>query len=330
MNTNQNFYGRAEEEIKLRREINTEKLNLREREIEKTIPEYKAILREMARTGQRLSEIILSGEDVKYKIERLQRENMSAQENIKALLLAHKYSDDYLNEIYTCEKCRDTGIYQNRRCSCFKEIVKRLASEELNSSAPFKLCSFEMFDINMYPDRTDTDTGVNIRSKMARNFTFCKEYAENFHVPNIGAGVLMLGKTGLGKTFLSLAIAKTVISKGYSVIYGSAPDLLRKIEKEHFGREAEADTAGLLQEADLLIFDDLGTEFESQFYAKAFNSLLNSRINAGLPLIINTNLNENELKKRYGDGITSRLLTMDCLRFMGDDIRVAKKYGINM
>jgi DNA replication protein DnaC len=319
------YYRKAEEEIKRRREINTEKLNLREREIEKAIPEYRDIRREMAKTGGKLSAIILSGKDVEKQLEKLQRENLAAQETIKSLLLQHRFAADYLNDIFTCEKCHDSGVYQSRRCSCFKEIVKRLAVEELNKAAPMKLCSFEMFDVNFYPDRMHTDTGINIRSKMARNFTFCKDYADNFHLPY--GGILMLGKTGLGKTFLSLAIAKTVISKGYSVIYGSAPDLLRKIEKEHFGREADEDSAGVLQGADLLIFDDLGAEFESQFYVSAFYNLINSRVNAGLPTIINTNLDRNQLKARYGDRVMSRTYTMEWLPFFGDDIREIKALG---
>jgi DNA replication protein DnaC len=327
MKSNQEFYAKAEEEIKRRRGINTEKLNLREREVETAIPEYREIRREMARTGQRLSEIILNGEDVPRRLERLQRENLSAQNAIGTLLAQHRYAPDYLAEIYTCGKCRDTGVYQNRRCSCFKEIVKRLAAEELNESAPIKLCSFDMFDLSLYPSRTDTDAGVNIRSKMERNFAFCKNYAENFLLPC--DGILMLGKTGLGKTFLSLAIAKMVISKGYSVIYGSAPDLLRKIVKEDFSWDDENRTIELLKEADLLVFDDLGAEYDSKPNAPAFCDLINCRINKGLPTIISTNLTESELKKRYEDRVISRLLTMECLKFMGDDIRVARKFGIN-
>ncbi|MCL2694028.1 MAG: ATP-binding protein [Oscillospiraceae bacterium] len=327
MSRNLKFYVQAEEEIRRRRDINTEKLNLRKQEVEKVIPEYKEIRRELAKTGEKLCGIIAGGESEagKEKLERLQRENLRAQETIKALLAQYRFAPDYLAEICTCKKCRDSGVFQNRRCSCFKEIVKRLAGEELNSSAPMKLCSFDMFDINLYPDRLDTDTGVNIRSKMERNFKYCKDFAEGFHLPV--EGILMLGKTGLGKTYLSLAIAGAVITKGFGVIYGSAPDLLRRIEKEHFGREDDSNTAELLQSADLLVFDDLGAEFESQFYISAFYNLLNSRMNAGLPLIINTNLNEKELNKRYGDRITSRLLNMECLKFMGDDIRVSKKYG---
>ena len=328
MSLNPKFYAKAEEEIKRRLEVNAEKMNLRRHEVETAIPQYKAIQREMAKTGAKLYEIIMNGGNASERISRLQRDNLAAQDTVKAILIQNRYDPDYLTEIYTCPKCRDTGVYQNRRCSCFKEIVKRLASEELNAASPIKLCGFDTFDLSLYPDCTDTDSGANIKSKMTRNFKFCKDYAENFHLPY--EGILMQGKTGLGKTHLSLAIAKSVIAKGYGVIYGSAPDLLRKIEKEHFGKDAETNTAELLQGADLLIFDDLGAEFESQFYVSAFYNLLNSRINAGLPTVVNTNFELAGLKKRYGDRIMSRLLTMECLVFCGDDIRVGKKYGINL
>ncbi|MDR2532785.1 MAG: ATP-binding protein [Oscillospiraceae bacterium] len=328
MGLNQRFYSQAEEEISRRREINTEKLNLRKREIETAIPEYKAIKREMAKTGEKLYGIILSGDRPHEKLERLQRENLAAQEAVKALLIGYKYAPDYLSEIYSCQKCRDTGVYQNRRCSCFREIVKRLSAEELNAASPIKLSSFDTFNTVFYPDRTDTDSGKNIRSMMERNKNFCKEYAENFHLPC--EGIIMQGKTGLGKTHLSLAVARTVISKGYSVIYGSAPDLLRKIGNERFKSDSEADTMGLIQIADLLIFDDLGAEIENQYYVSDFYNLLNSRINAGLPTVISTNLDRAQLKKRYDDRIMSRFTTMEWLIFCGEDIRLNKKYGISL
>ena len=325
---NKNFYASAEEEIKRRREINAEKLNLRRREVETAVPEYKVLSREIAKTGKKLLNIILSGEDASKQLEKLERDSISAQEMIKSLLVQNKYSSDYLDEIYSCKKCRDTGVYQERRCSCFKEIVKKLASRELNASAPIKLSNFESFDINFYPDRTDTDTGVQIRGKMARNFTFCKDYAENFRLPC--EGILMQGNTGLGKTHLSLAIAKSVIEKGFSVIYGSAPDFFRKLDKERYKNDGESDTAGRLAEADLLVFDDLGAEAENQYYTADFTNILNSRIIAGLPTIVNTNLELPQLKKRYGDRVVSRLLTMEYLVFVGEDIRVAKKYGLSI
>jgi DNA replication protein DnaC len=321
MNLNAKFYSRAGEEIKRRSEVNKEKLNYRKREIESKIPQYKAIRQEMTKTGAKIFEIIMSGESEETRTEkltRLQKENLNAQETIKVLLVNNGFEPDYLAEIYTCRKCGDTGVYQNRRCVCFKEIAKRLAAEELNATSPIKLCDFSTFDLGVYADSFTID-------KMTRNLNYCKTYAENFHLPC--DGIFMQGATGLGKTHLSLAIAKTVISKGYSVIYGSAQKLIGAIVKENFGRESEVDSEELLSKADLLIIDDLGTEVENRYYVSVFYNLLNTRLNAGLPTVINTNCELAQLKKQYGDAIISRILTMECLPFFGEDIRVSRKHG---
>jgi DNA replication protein DnaC len=321
MNLNARFYSKASEEIKRRSEVNSEKLSFRKREIEAKIPQYKAIRWEMAKTGAKIYDIIYSGEDEAVraeKLERLTKENLNAQETIKALLVQNGFAPDYLTEIYSCKKCRDTGVYQNRRCSCFKEIAKRLAAEELNAASPIKLCGFDTFDLSFYVDSFTID-------KMSRNLSFCKQYAEDFHLPC--EGIFMQGATGLGKTHLSLAIAKTVIAKGYSVIYGSAQKLLGQIVKENFGRESEVDTEELLNKTDLLIIDDLGTEVDNKFYISVLYNLINSRIGAGLPTVINTNCEVAQLKKQYGDAVVSRILTMECLPFFGNDIRVSRKHG---
>ena len=116
------------------------------------------------------------------------------------------------------------------------------------------------------------------------------------------------------------------MEKGYSVIYGSAPDLLRRIEKEHFGNAADdTDTLELLTTTDLLVLDDLGAEFESKFYVSAFYNIINDRMNRSLPTVISTNLDLAEMEKRYGERISSRISTMKMLMFVGSDVRFLKK-----
>ena len=135
----------------------------------------------------------------------------------------------------------------------------------------------------------------------------------------------MLGKTGLGKTHLSLAITKEVIIKGYSAAYDSIVNFLREIEKEHFGR-SDKDTLSLLLDVDLLVLDDLGSEFDSAFYSSTVYNIINSRLNKGLPTVISTNLSPQEMQKKYDDRIISRLFAMyDYLKFSGSDIRQQKK-----
>ena len=196
---------------------------------------------------------------------------------------------------------------------------------DLNSSSAMNLCSFDTFDLNFYPETVEGTSGVSIRRIMENNYLFCEKYAREFRLPQ--PGILMNGGTGLGKTHLSLAVGKEVIEKGYSVIYGSAPDLLRKVEREHFRSGEETDTAQLLYECDLLIIDDLGAEFESKFNDSVIYNLLNIRMNTGKPVIASTNFQTSELQKRYGDRIASRLFTMEILTFYGNDIRLMKKYA---
>ncbi|MDR1753832.1 MAG: ATP-binding protein [Eubacterium sp.] len=322
MGFNKSFYIKAEAEIKARKAANNNIIISRQKEISKKFPDYVSLREELAGTGGELISI-LGAQDVAAQIKKLSEKNLGIQARIETLLLENGYPRDYLNPIHTCLKCKDSGIYEGIRCDCFLDIVKRFAANELNQSSPIKLSSFDVFDLRLYPDEKDNETGRNIRKGMAGIFEYCKQFADDFHLPC--NGILMRGNTGLGKTHLSLAIAGEVLKKGYSVIYGSAPDLFRRIEKEHFNSQIESDTLGLLQNTELLVLDDLGSEFDSQFYVSTLYNLLNFRMNRGLAVIVSTNLDLKSLQKRYNDRVVSRLLTLEGLDFFGRDIRIYNK-----
>ena len=326
MSYRQKYYIMAEKELERRRDSNKRLQQERIAEVEERIPEIRQLRGKLASDGTKIARLVFSGEsNVKEKIAEIAADNLKTQNRITELLLENGYRGTYLSPVYSCEKCSDTGIYENMRCSCFMDDVKRFECEDINALSPMQLSSFDTFDLNFYPDETDERTERNIRRIMRGNLDYCKKFAEDFHLPY--SSILMRGKTGLGKTHLSLAIANEVIKKGYSVIYSSAPDILRKIEKEHFGGRFETDTAGLVLETDLLILDDLGAEFESKFNTSTLYNILNSRMNSGKPTIVSTNYEISELQQRYGDRIVSRLLTMELLTFAGNDIRVLKKYA---
>ena len=56
------------------------------------------------------------------------------------------------------------------------------------------------------------------------------EYAKSFDLDSVS--LYFYGRTGLGKTHLSLAIANEAVKKGYNVVYGSVINFLNKMEKE--------------------------------------------------------------------------------------------------
>ena len=319
------YYIMAESVLESRRKRNRELQQEQIAKAEECIPQLHSLRQQLASSGTKLASALVSGGDIKRNVEKIAEENMAVHQKIIALLMENGFNPDCLDPIYSCDKCQDTGIYNNERCSCFMNEVRKFQCMDLNNSSAMGLCSFETFDLNFYPEITEGTSGVSIRRIMENNYHYCEEYARSFHLPH--TGILMNGGTGLGKTHLSLAVGKEVIEKGYSVIYGSAPDLLRKVEKEHFRSGEEMDTAQLLYECDLLIIDDLGAEFETKFNDSVIYNLLNTRMNAGRPVIVNTNLQTSEIQKRYGDRIASRLFTMEILTFYGNDIRLMKRYA---
>lgn len=322
----QKYYVMAEEQIKERKIRNQDIQNQHIAEAEAKIPQIKDLRKRLYSGGARLANILISSKDSKKDIEKISEENISINHQIKELLKLNGFKENYLEPVYSCEKCSDTGIYEGRRCSCFMDYVTKFQCEELNKSSAMNLCSFDSFDLNFYSVEKKSLGNISDRDSMSKIFKFCLDFAQNFHLPQ--NGILMIGGTGLGKTHLSLSIGNEVIKKGgYSVIYGSAPDLFRKIEKEHFGNAPDLSTSQLLQDCDLLILDDLGAEFDSKFNQSVLYNLLNSRMNIGKPVIISTNFTLQELQDRYGGRIMSRMLTLSDLSFCGEDIRLIKKFA---
>lgn len=321
---NRNYYALAEKELEKRRARNDA---LQEKNIEtaeKKIPELSQLREELSKHGVAIAKLLINGEsDIKNKIEAIAQENLLVQDKINKLLVANGFSVDFLDKIYTCTICKDTGVSDNKICSCKHALARKIECDELNSASTIPLTSFDSFNLSFYDDVAG-EKGMSPYRIMTKNFDFCKKYAENFHIPY--ESVLMRGKTGLGKTHLSLAIANEVIKNGYSVIYGSAPELFRKMEQEHFNSSSNSQTLELLESADLIIIDDLGAEFESKFYSAKLYELVNYRLGCGKPMIFNTNLEINEIQQRYGERTASRLLTMEMLTFLGSDIRIKKKY----
>lgn len=223
---------------------------------------------------------------------------------------------------YDCPICSDTGYNKDGKlCICVKEIAKKIATEALSGEMPLDECKFESFNLNFYPEDDD------MRKKMTAILKLCYEYAINFS-PKTSPNLLFMGETGLGKTHLTLSIVSSVIEKGYDVIYGSAFNLLKAVEKEHFGGGGDSYEAML--NCDLLVIDDLGTEFISPFTQTTLYGLINTRILSKKPTIINTNLSMGEIAKRYTDRISSRLIgCYQTRRFVGKDVRQMKAMQIN-
>lgn len=307
-----------------------EKLAQRKREAEqkaeeikenflKMNPEGRVLLDRIGSAGSKAAIAVLKGGNVRAELEKLKEENLRCQREFENLLKANGLTREDISPQYACKKCGDTGYVDGVMCSCLKELVKIEAYKSLNQISPLQISTFESFSLSYYDSLPQ-----NQKTTMVNTFRYCKQYAENF--TREAPSLIFQGGTGLGKTHLSLAIAGVVIEKGYGVIYGSVHSFASAIERQRFGGSDEEDTAALLSSADLVILDDLGTEFPSPYVSSTIYNIIDTRGMKNLPTIISTNLTAEEIQKRYGERLVSRIFgSYNRFVFVGKDIRLAKR-----
>lgn len=311
------------------RRLNAEKAaERRKEEVYKKFPRVKELEKQISVGGIKTARAVLAGGDVKDAVSKLRDQNLAMQAEVKRILTDNGYPANYFEPKYFCKKCEDKGYYdingKTVRCSCMKSALVTCACAELNRYAPLSLSTFESFDLEYYDKSINPKVKTSPYEHMSKVFRFCQNYADNFSKNS--ESILMSGETGLGKTHLSLAIANEVIKKGYGVVYASAPPIISKLEKEYFSSDKDDSLFSMLADCDLLIIDDLGTEFYSQFAVSQFYNLFNSRMLSNKPIIINTNLTITELKEKYTDRFVSRICgNARQLDFLGRDIRIRRK-----
>ena len=249
--------------------------------------------------------------------------NLAAQEELASILAAAGETVRDFEPQYTCPHCSDTGYHDGKRCSCFQKLLRDTAAARLCALTGMTLHSFDELDLTFYSDEFDEVLGCSPREHMREIIAYCRHYGEHFSTdcPNL----LLRGATGTGKTLVSLCIAAAACSREMNVIYGPVQVLLRQLEKEHFGRE-DGEAEETLTSCDLLILDDLGTEFSSPFYTSSLYAIINERLLGGRPTIISTNLDADAIYTHYGEQIASRLIgAYEPLLFVGQDVRQQKQ-----
>ena len=248
------------------------------------------------------------------------------------LLRDNGYPFDYVDELYDCPACRDTGYMHGKPCTCLKTLYKAETIRELSSMLNLNGQCFEKFDLSYYEETAEHESGFSPYQTMRNIFELCRDYADTFRdVSSTVSNLLFRGGTGLGKTFLSASIAKVVSEKGFSVVYDTTVSVMEAFELQKFDRGSDnadeiSSKVRRYMDCDLLILDDLGTEMTTNFTHSALYSLLNGRLLNGGKTIVTTNLTEDELRRRYSPQVASRLEGEYLnLSFAGRDIRTIKR-----
>ncbi|MBQ1281163.1 MAG: ATP-binding protein [Oscillospiraceae bacterium] len=302
---------------------------------------YDAHLREAYRRYPRLKEIDCAlrttmaevvaatfrrGEDPAAAIAAIKAKNQALQEEREWILESSDLDTDFLDDTPFCPKCGGSGYIGSQMCECLHALCRAEQKKELSSLIGSGKERFSAFRLDYYPTRPDPNWGLSPRAMMENNLAACKTYAATFSRES--ASLLFSGLPGLGKTFLSACIARTVADRGFSVVYETAIKIIADHESVKFGAAPEEARRSLdkYTACDLLIIDDLGTEMNTQYTQSVIYMLLNDRLIKGLPTIVSTNLDTAGIRDRYTPQTVSRLIgTFELLRFLGDDIRLRGK-----
>ncbi|MGN0431826.1 MAG: ATP-binding protein [Lachnospiraceae bacterium] len=251
-------------------------------------------------------------------LENYQNELHALSQKKADLLIQSGFPADYLEPIFDCPDCRDTGYADGRRCHCFEQRIIKILYSQSNLQ---ELLQTENFSVLSYEYYKDADL-ANFKRAVETSFAFIRDFGNTYQ------NLLFFGDVGTGKTFLSNCIAREILRLGHSVIYFSAENLFSLLSKYSFdsnNKEMLYKFHEDLYNCDLVIIDDLGTELSNSFTNSQFFSFLNERHLRRKSIIISTNLSLEELKNRYSERIVSRLTSNFTFRkITGPDIRLCK------
>lgn len=315
-------------DMRRRREEQTE---AKRHEIYHALPRVNEIDRLLRKTiAEIVTNALRDGRNPGPAIAVLRDKNMSLQTERAALLAQQGYSPEALDGTPACAKCGDTGWMGAQMCSCLKDLCTQEQIKELSRLLDLGEQSFDSFQLDYYSSLPWQGNGISPRENMEMVYEICGDYARKFGRYYFN-NLFLTGAPGLGKTFLSACIARTVSERGFSVVYDTAVNIFAQFEAQKFSRDMD-DTRDARDETrrylacDLLILDDLGSEMTTPFVQTALYTLVNTRLASGKKTVISSNLSMGDVRHRYTPQIASRLEgEYRALPFFGDDIRLARK-----
>ena len=328
MATKTQIYKEVLREYDALRTQKTAELRERREAIYTKLPRLEEIERELSLLGVSTAKLVLmQPESREAALADLQEKQQALIAERNELMAQNCLSPSLLKVEYVCEACKDTGYIGNEQCACMKHKLMDRLYDQSNVREVIKMENFDTFDLRLFSDEVVQGEGISPKENAKRNLKMAMAFAEDF----TGENLLLYGGAGRGKTFMCNCIAKDVLERGKTVLYLTAGQLFRQLEEMRFHRDEEEevkDWDNELLEADLLIIDDLGTEFATMFTASELFRIVNDRKLRKKPVVISTNLDYRALMDQYSDRVMSRLIgEYTTMKFFGDDIRMKKKYG---
>jgi len=308
-------------------------LSQRKELIYEEIPRIKELDKELSLTGVRISKLIIHNPNQIKKLtkELMLNNDILLKEKVQ-LLLNNDYPQNFLEIMYDCPICKDTGYIDTKKCNCLKQNLINIAYSQSNLQNILSVENFNTFNFAYYSESYTNNEELSPRQNMIQIRNYSLKFIETFE--NNANNLILYGKTGLGKTFLCNSIAKELLDKGFTVLYLTSFALFQIFENHRFSYKSNVsktqDHFDTIFDVDLLIIDDLGTEFTTSLTGVELFNCINSRILTKKSTIISTNLQPNEWGSQYSERFTSRILGhYKIMKFFGNDIRLQKTLGYN-
>ncbi|MGN0435657.1 MAG: ATP-binding protein [Wujia sp.] len=310
--------------------LNKRLLQERQEEIYSRIPEIREIDQTAKLSYLRVAKARVMGEDAGKQITHdVSLENRRLTERKQALLKAAGYSADYLEPIYNCQSCHDTGYIDGEKCHCFtKKIIDSLYIQS-NLANVLEKENFSTFSLEYYSKEPCSDREFSSYDNMCSVLEKTKSFVKGFEEKSTERGnILIYGETGLGKTFLTNCIAKNLLDNGHTVLYLSASEIFETVLAGYImNRKQELESLySYIYSCELLIIDDLGTELTNSFVLSQLFEIINKREIRQSSTLISTNLSMKQLRDRYTERIMSRIIAnYTVFNIYGDNIRYQKR-----
>jgi len=305
-------YKLALERLAQTRKNNTDENANRRAAVYSRVPRVREIERELMESGADLARCVLRRdndfEHIKQRITALQAERDS-------LLTQSGYPIRHLDEIFDCPSCRDTGFIEDKKCKCLARLIAEMSAQNSNLTKIMRMQTFENFDYSLFADNlADMRTIVQMAEKFTANFVERR------------GNLFIFGNVGSGKTYLSSCIANRALESGKTVYYQSAYRIFDMIQRSKFEEKDNSDLKALMEfvySVDLLIIDDLGTEFVTTLSTSSIFDIINSRLSSEKSTIINTNLSPSEVGQMYSERVASRIVgEYEIIHLENRDLRV--------